>query len=133
MTHWYESKIGKIIDKELDARLEGLVISQIVSMGWNAAEAITDEEIEAVSGNGILTKETMQALFRTCRRICKECTLYDDFFPYIRKYLGMQTCKVHDITLYQDDYQSDQWDEILYKLDLDGEEMDAVDVIAIVD
>lgn len=133
MTKWYENKVGKIIDEEFDARLDGAILSEILRIGWETCAAITDEEIDSVEGNGIMTKEFCQSMMRAERRICKECNMFKDFFPYIRKYMGINGCQAHDITLYQEDYQSDQWNEILYKLDLDGEEMDAVDVIAIVD
>lgn len=133
MTHYWNNKVGKIIDDEFDVRLEGMVIIQLTSMGWNKAAEITNEDIEQIEGNGMFPKETLQGMFRACKRIATECTLYDDFFPYIRKYMGINGCQVHDLTLYKEDYTGYGWEQIMGDLDLDDEDVDSVDVIAIVD
>lgn len=138
MTHYWNNKVGQIIKEEFDARLDGMVITQITLMGWDAAAKITDEEIENSKENGMFPKEATQGLFRACKRIATECDMYEDFFPYIRKYLGINNCPVHDITLEKTSFADWEWEGMLDELGIDPDELDensygSVDIIAIVD
>ena len=61
---YYETKIGKIIEKEFDSRMENAVISYIMDKGMSNVKEITDEQIEKLEGNGLMTQDFVQSLVR---------------------------------------------------------------------
>ena len=70
---YYETKIGKIIDEEFDSRMGNAVISYIMDEGMGNVKEITDDQIEELEGNGLMTQDFVQSLVRCARRICNEC------------------------------------------------------------
>ena len=50
---YYETKIGSIIEKEFDSRLEAAVFAYIMSNGIDHIKKYTDEDIAEVEGNGL--------------------------------------------------------------------------------
>ena len=74
---YYETKIGKIIDEEFDSRMGNAVISYIMDEGMGNVKEITDDQIEELEGNGLMTQDFVQSLVRCARRICNECELID--------------------------------------------------------
>ena len=70
---YYETKIGKIIEEEFDARMGNAVISYIMSKGIENIKEITDEQISKLEGNGLMTQDFVQSLVRCAKRICNEC------------------------------------------------------------
>lgn len=83
---YYETKIGKIIEKEFDSRMENAVISYIMDKGMSNVKEITDEQIEKLEGNGLMTQDFVQSLVRCARRICQECE-WTELIEFIRLYL----------------------------------------------
>ena len=127
------TKIGKIINEMFDSRTELMVFSYIMDAGINKIEAYTDEDISKVEGNGLMTKEFCQALIRTAREICKECTP-TEIMEYIRLHLYF-TPAVHELEIYRDDFKN-RWrfEDILDDLNLDNEEVGStLTIYAIVD
>lgn len=137
MTHYYETKIGKIIEKYADARMDGAIISYIFENGIDRVSGIPDSRIDSLTQEqcGMIGVELWKGCLRAAREIALTCTLYDDIFPYIRKYIGINGCQIQDLTLYKSDYRyesSDVWNEIVDKLDLEKNKTE-VDVIVIKD
>lgn len=137
MTHYYETKIGKIIEKYADARMDGAIISYIFENGIDRVSGIPDSRIDSLTQEqcGMIGFELWKGFLRAAREIALTCTLYDDIFPYIRKYIGINGCQIQDLTLYKSDYRyesSDIWNEIVDKLDLEKNKTE-VDVIVIKD
>lgn len=82
-------KVKQIIEEEFDGRLGVMVMTYLLGqLGMDAAARISDEDIEALDGNALMTRDFIQALVRTARRIAKECDFTNDVIPYIVKELG---------------------------------------------
>ena len=48
--------------------------TQLMCMGWNEAETLTDEEIAEQQGNGLMTQGFVQDLLRLTREIAQTCS-----------------------------------------------------------
>ena len=128
---YYETKIGQIIDKEFDSRMELSVFAYILSNGIDNLKTITEDDILKVDGNGLMTKEFCQALVRCAVEICKQCE-YIEIIKYIRLYLHCVPA-VRELDLYRDDFSENTFSEILDTMDLEDEEVgDFLTVYAIV-
>lgn len=92
---YYETKIGRIIEKEFDSRMGNAVISYIMDKGMSNVKKITDEQIKKLEGNGLMTQDFIQSLVRCARRICQECE-WTELIEFIRLYLWC-TPTVHDV------------------------------------
>ena len=57
---YYETKIGKIIEEEFDSRMGNAVISYIMDEGIENVKEITDDQIEELEGNGLMTQDFVQ-------------------------------------------------------------------------
>lgn len=119
---YHETKIGKIIEQEFDARIENAVFSYIMDKGIERIKQITDEDIVAIEGDGLFTAEFSQSLVRCARRICTECE-WIEIIEYIRLFLHC-TPTVHEVSLYREDFSEDSFAELLYDIDLDDEEVE---------
>ena len=115
-------KVRDIIRKEFDSRMEMAVVSHILGTGWDKLELVTEESINNVEGNGLMTKEFCQALVRTSVRICKECDMFEDFLPFIVNYLFVPNAKMREIGLNKNDIDPYEWEGLLEKFELDSEE-----------
>lgn len=81
-------KVKRIINDEFDERLAVMALTYTLGqLGMQRAEAITDDEIAAMEGNGLMTQDFVQSLARTARRIATECDFCNDVVPYIVKEL----------------------------------------------
>lgn len=118
---YYETKIGRIIEKEFDSRMENAVISYIMDKGMENVKKITDEQIKQIEGNELMTAEFLQSLVRCARRICIECE-WIELIEFIRLYLWC-TPTVHDVYLYKEDFTDESFAELLDNLDLDESEV----------
>lgn len=58
---YYETKIGKIIEEEFDSRMGNAVISYIMDKGMSNVKEVTDEQIEKLEGNGLMTPEEIKS------------------------------------------------------------------------
>lgn len=77
-------KVCEIIDEEFDNRLGLAVISYLLGqLGMDNAKEISDEAIEGIKGNALMTDSFSQSMVRCARRIARECSLIDDVIPYI--------------------------------------------------
>lgn len=103
---YYETKIGKIIEEEFDSRMGNAVISYIMDEGMSNVKEVTDEQIEKLEGNGLMTQDFVQSLVRCARRICNECE-WIELIEFIRLHLWC-TPIVHDVYLYKEDF-TDEW------------------------
>jgi len=50
-----------------------MAVANLLDIGFVEAENITDEEIDNMEGNGLMTKEFVQDLMRMTRDIAREC------------------------------------------------------------
>lgn len=51
-----------------------MAASHLLDIGWRTAQQITDEDLEEIEGNGLMTADYVRALCRTARDISKACT-----------------------------------------------------------
>lgn len=129
---YYETKIGKIIEEEFDSRMGNAVISYIMDEGIENVKEITDDQIEELEGNGLMTQDFVQSLVRCARRICNECELIE-LIEFIRLHLWC-TPTVHDVYLYREDLTDDSFAELLDNLELDESEVgEEIKLFAVVD
>ena len=128
---YHETKIGKIIEQEFDARIENAVFSYIMDKGIERIKQITDEDIVAIEGDGLFTAEFNQSLVRCARRICTECE-WVEIIEYIRLFLFCAPT-VHEVSLYREDFSMDSFTELLWDLGLDdGEVGNEIQLYAVV-
>ena len=129
---YYETKIGRIIEKEFDSRMENAVISYIMDKGMENVKKITDEQIRQIEGNGLMTAEFLQSLVRCARRICQECE-WTELVEFIRLYLWC-TPTVHEVCLYKEDFTYGTFAELIKDLDVDESEVgEEIKLFAVVD
>lgn len=118
---YYDTKIGKIIDEEFDSRVGNMVFTYLMDKGIENIKEITDEQIEKMEGNGLMTQQFVQSLVRCARRICNECE-WIEIIEFIRLYLWC-TPTVHDVYLYKEDFTKETFAELLDDLDLEEDEV----------
>ncbi len=129
---YHDTKIGKIIEKEFDSRMESAVISYIMDKGMENIKKITDEQIRQIEGNGLMTAEFLQSLVRCARQICNECE-WIEIIEYIRLYLWCEPT-VHNVYLYKNDFRGSSFIELLDNLDLEESEAGSeIKLFAVVD
>ena len=131
MQKYYETKIGKIIDENFDARMTNAVIAYIVDKGWDNVKDITDKQISEIRDQGIMGADFSQALVKTAREICQTCSMWEDLMPYIRCHIGINGYQTQEIRLEKEDYSEDEWDNLTYQLDVD-DDVDRIDGFMIV-
>ena len=54
-----------------------MIISYIIDKGQSVISEITDEEIDALEGNGLMTADFVKTLVRAARAVVKECDQND--------------------------------------------------------
>ena len=119
--NYYDTKIGKIIDEEFDSRMGNMVFTYLMDNGIENIKEITDEQIEKIEGNGLMTQQFIQSLVRCARRICNECK-WIEIIEFIRLHLWC-TPTVHDVYLYKEDFTKETFAELLDDLDLEEDEV----------
>ena len=78
------NKVETIIKEEFDERVALMALAYTLGqLGMDNASEITDDEIEAMDGNPMMSKESIQSLAKCARRIGKECDFVKDVVPYI--------------------------------------------------
>lgn len=129
---YYDTKIGKIIDEEFDSRVGNMVFTYLMDKGIENIKEITDEQIEKMEGNGLMTQQFVQSLVRCARRICNECE-WIEIIEFIRLHLWC-TPTVHDVYLYKEDFTKETFAELLDDLDLEEDEVGSeIKLFAVVD
>ena len=131
MQKYYETKIGKIVDANFDARMTNAVIGYIIDKGWDNVKCITDEQISNLESQALMTKEFVQSLVKTAREICQTCSMWEDLMPYIRCHIGINGYQTQEIRLEKEDYTESEWDNLIYQLDVD-DDIDRIDGFMIV-
>lgn len=64
------SDIKKIYDRE-QFNIFSMAAFHLMDIGWRKAETMTDEEIEAVNGNELMTRDFCKHLCEVAREIAK--------------------------------------------------------------
>ena len=78
------NKVKQIIEDEFDGRLGLMVITYLLDqIGMTKAATITDDDIDAVKGNGFFTDDFMRGIVKAARIIAQECDFTTDVIPYI--------------------------------------------------
>ena len=73
----------EIIKSNFDARCDAMVIAYLFDKGIEFCKSITDEDINSLEGNGLMTEEFVQSMVKTASIIAKECSMFDDIIPYV--------------------------------------------------
>lgn len=121
-------EIRSLIAREFDSRMEASIFTYLLDKGMEGLKEITEEEITALEGNGLMTANFVQALVRTAVKICKTYTPME-IMEYIR--IGcMFSPFPKELTLYKEDYTETGWEEMCSTLDLE-EDKTAVNVLVI--
>ena len=76
-------KAREICDKEARGIPYVMIISYILDKGQSMISEITDEQIENLEENGLMTKEFVQSLVRASREVVRNCT-QDDIIRLIK-------------------------------------------------
>lgn len=78
------SKVETIIREEFDSRCSMMVMTYLLDqVGMSNAAKITDEQIDTLQGNGLMTENFVKSLVRCARRIARECSFIEDVVPFI--------------------------------------------------
>ena len=111
-------KVKQIINTEFDSRMSGAVVSYIISAGWEHLKDITEKDIKQIkSETNIMTDEFVQCMVRTAAKICKECSLTDDFIPYIIMENFNRHVPVRKLELCEGDFDTESdWKYVLDSL-----------------
>lgn len=72
-----ELKARKICDEVAKGIPYVTIISYIIDKGQSAISEITDDEINALEGNGLMTTDFVKGLVRAARAVVKECDQSD--------------------------------------------------------
>jgi len=70
-------KAREICNKEAKGIPYVMIISYILEKGQDQITQITDEQIEAVEGNALMTADFCRALIRAARAVVRECDQTD--------------------------------------------------------
>lgn len=71
-------KVRKIIHDNFDDRVALMVMAYLLGqLGMDQAKTLTDDEINSVKGNAMMTDDFVHALMRTAREIAKTCDFVD--------------------------------------------------------
>lgn len=120
MEKYFETKIGNIIAEEFDHRIETAVFSYIISKGIDCLKGVTEEEIQELDGNPLMTKSFVQSLVRCGVRIAKECDEIE-IMKYIRCYLSLEP-QISDVYIHKDDVDETEWEMVCENMDIDPDE-----------
>lgn len=131
MIRYYDTKIGKIIDKNFDGRMTNAVIGYIIDKGWENVKEITDEQIAKIEGQALMTAEFAQALVKTAREICQSCSMWEDFMPYIRCHIGINGYQTEEFRLDREEVANYGFNSVLEALGVD-EDVDRIEGFMIV-
>lgn len=83
------NKVKQIINDNFDNRMSIMVITYLLGqIGMDQAKTITDDDIDGVDGNAMMTQEFVQSMIRTARLIAQECDFVHDVLPYIIEEFG---------------------------------------------
>lgn len=70
-------KAREICNREAKGIPYVMIISYILDKGQSVITEITDEEISALEGNGLMTADFVKGLVRAARAVVKECDQND--------------------------------------------------------
>ena len=128
---YYETKIGQIVNKEFDSRMELAVFTYILSIGIDNLKNVTEDEIKKIEGSRFMTTDFSQALVRCAVEICKKCEIIE-IIEHIRLHLQCMPI-VRELGFYRYNFSEDSFNEILDSLDLEDEQVgDFFSVYAVV-
>lgn len=78
-------ELKKIYDRNPIA-LFAMAVSHLLDIGFRTAKDITDEEIEELEGNGLMTKAFVQDLVSLSREIAQNCEHNTTLIQFCEKY-----------------------------------------------
>lgn len=83
-----------------------MAVAYLADKGYEFTKQITDEDIAELEGNGLMTKEFVQELVKTARKIT-EAT--DNNAVEIIQFCAAE--KIFDTQYYTGDFEDDEWDD----------------------
>lgn len=109
-------EIENMIKKEIGASAEMMVLTYLFDKGFSLCQSITDEDIENLDGNGLMTKDFVQSLVRCARELAKNFELID-----IMKYVRCEAW-MDPIVKKIDFYKEDTFHTLVSELEVDEDE-----------
>ena len=109
-------EIENTIKKEIGASAEMMVLTYLFDKGFSFCQSITDEDIENLDGNGLMTKDFVQSLVRCARELAKNFELID-IVKYVRCEAWMDP-----IVKKIDFYKEDTFHTLVSELEVDEDE-----------
>ena len=67
------TEIKKIYDR-VGTPIFNMATTHLMSIGWNTAEKMTDEQITKVEGNGLMTQDFCQDLCKIAREVAQNAS-----------------------------------------------------------
>lgn len=123
-------EIENLINREFDSRMEAAVFSNILDKGMCYLSNVTEEEINSIDGNGLMTAKFTQALVKVSVLICKKYTPME-IMEYIRMRCNFSPF-IKNVTFYREYFTNDGWSYICEMSDRDEDE-EFVELCIIID
>lgn len=115
-------KVKRIIEQDFDMRLANLVITYILSKGIENIQQLTEKDIAEIKGNAFMADRFVQAMVRTACRICNECDVHEDIYPFIINYMYIHAAPTKELMIYQEEMTKWRWEQFINDLDVEYEE-----------
>lgn len=122
MTNNKNEEIRSLIARKFDSRMEAAMFMYILDYGIEKLSKTTEDDIQNIKGNAMMSDSFLQALVRVAVEICKKFSAME-IMTYIRMACNF-TPFPSKLKLYKEDYSEIGWEEICDALDLDGDEED---------
>lgn len=91
-----------------------MAVAHLLDVGFRNVSGITDEQIENLEGNGLMTQQFVQDLVRVSREIAKEC---GNNVVEIVQFCAAEN--IFDTEYYSGRFENDEWDTIDDEEDLE--------------
>lgn len=126
---YQDTKLGKLENKVGTAAFQ-MAVAYAIEQGFKHCSEITDKEIESTVGNQLMTTGFAQSLLKTAREIAK-CSLWEELFPYVRKFINLAAAPAKNLDLYKEDFRRDSWEEVLHDLDIEDSKSKCLKLIVV--
>ena len=91
--------------------LAGFVLCYLFEKGIENVQSITQNDINKVQGNDLMSVDFVREIVNKARLVARNCSLYEDIFPYIRHKLPNMYCQTSVVTLSKESLK-DCWEDL---------------------